>query len=453
MSTPSIRRQLTAFLLIVLCVGAPALSFAAYWLMLTEINEVMDDSLKQAALLLADKDLRGAIASSGVTPVLSSTDAESKLTAIARRRDGSLLFASTPELALDFNPIPGMSVQEAKGERWNVFTVLQFDRIVQVAQPVSVRRDMAAESASQLLIPLCVVIILMGALLFGALRQGMRPLEIANRALARRGIDSLEPLALDGIPAELLPFVRTLNELLQRLERAVREQRGFLADAAHELRSPITALQLQAQILERSHDPRERAAASDELAAGVHRMRRLVEQLLSLSRSSADSPALDSFASLNLGELARSIVLRWIQRAERRCIDLGADVRDEARVQGDVTQLETLLNNLVENALRYTSAGGTVDVIARVDAGVPVLAVADDGPGIATGDMGRIFDRFYRGSASVGNAEQGSGLGLAIVKVIAQRHGAEVSLHPGLGGAGVEVRVSFRHERAAPPRA
>jgi len=448
---PSLRSQLRIFILGALCIGAPLLALAAYWVMLTEVDEVMNDSLQQTALLLADKDLRGPIAKVGTTTVLPGTDTESKLVAVARRRDGTLLFTSEPEIALGFAPTVGLSVQEVNATAWHVFTVTQSDRIVQVAQPVSVRRDMAIESASQLLVPLVATVVVMAALLFGALRHGLKPLEGAEAALTRRGIDSLEPLSLDGVPSELLPVAGTLNDLLRRLELAVRRQREFIADAAHELRSPVTALRLQTQVLARSEEATERAQAAAELEAGVARISRMIEQLLALSHATGEGDAAGVVAaqSIDLAALARDAVARWAPEAERRGIDLGAVARLDVRTLGDPTQLGMLLNNLIENALRYTPRGGTVDVSVRLEADVPTVAVADDGPGIAPNERERIFDRFYRSPEAIASGELGSGLGLAIVSAIAERHRAHVTLHTGIGGKGTEFRVSFNHGSSA----
>ena len=453
MSAPSIRRQLMLWMLGALCIGAPVLALAGYWLTLREIDEVLNDSLKQTALLLADRDLRGAISLGTNAAPLASADTESQLVAIARRTDGSLLFTSAPRMQLGFDAIPGTSVQRANGAQWHVFTVVEADRIVQVAQPTAVRRESAAESASQLLVPLVALIASIGGLLVIALRRGMRPLAVANEALARRGELSLEPLELSGVPVEVLPVVQTLNDLLQRLAAAFAAQRNFVADAAHELRSPITALQLQVQVLERSRDPAERALATLELSAGIGRARRLIEQLLQLSRASADDNGaeLPAREPVRLAELVRAVVVQRAAEAERRGIDLGADAGVDPVVQGDAAQLDILLSNLVENALRYTPRGGVVDVATDLIDGAPVLRVIDNGPGIAPAERARVFDRFYRSPDAEAGAETGSGLGLAIVKSIADRHAAVISLHEGRAGAGpgsgLEVRVTFNAPR------
>ena len=179
------------------------------------------------------------------------------------------------------------------------------------------------------------------------------------------------------MPLELLPLVNTLNALFARLEASFETQRHFVADAAHELRSPITALQLQLQVLERSRDENERREATHELSAGIARVRRLIEQLLDLSRASADEGGGDASprTPLHLSELARVVVARWSREAEHKDIDLGADESADAVVVGDRAQLETLLDNLVSNALRHTPRHGVVDVVVDVIDGVPALPV------------------------------------------------------------------------------
>lgn len=454
MKLPSIQGHLLTWVLGTLCLGGPLLVFAGYLITLAEIEEVLDDSLRQTALLLADRDLAqapGAPSERAPEPrdAQSSHDAdddtESRLLTIARRPDGTLLFSSQPGLTIEFDPRSGASVQRANGERWHVYTVIRPDRTIQVAQPEAVRNDAAVETASQLIVPLATLFALIAALMLVALRRGLRPLRIATHDLAQRSAHSLDPLDLHGVPRELAPLVRALNDLLARLSTAFAQQRDFVADAAHELRTPVTALQLQLQLLERSADPAERAQTMQELAAGIARTARLIRQLLSLSRATTDEDAGLAFeyARLDLGVLAREAVARWSSDAERRQIDLGAEVRGAAWVHADAVHLGILLGNLIENALRYTPAGGVVDVVAEILDGRPTLRVIDNGPGIAEADRVRVFDRFYRSPEAVTRDASGSGLGLAIVKAIADKHRAQVSLHEGHAGFGVEVRVAF----------
>jgi len=445
MKQPSIRRQLMIWVIGALSVSAPVLMLVAYLLTLTEIDEVLDDSLRQTALLLADRDLAGTFPTQPSAGSLPYGDTESMLVAVARRPNGSLLFTSEPEITLNFEPTPGASIQAANGTRWHVFTVVQSDRIIQVAQPTAARSQGAVESASQLLLPLLMLIALIGGLLVFALRRGIKTLGDVNAALGQLRETSLAPLDTREVPVELLPLVHTLNDLLRRLEHAFAAQRNFVADAAHELRSPVTALQLQVQLLERSTDPSTQAAATAELSAGIARTRHLIEQLLFLSHAAAEDGERNPLQRerVRLDELARAVVVRLSPQAELRQIDLGADVACEASVEGDRLQLEILLSNLVDNALRYTPRGGIVDVRVDVIDGAPTLRVIDTGPGVPQAERQRVFDRFYRSPQALVLSEIGSGLGLAIVKAIADRHGAVVSLHAGRDGAGLEARVVF----------
>ena len=445
MSRPSIRRRLVLWVLVVLGAGAPLLLVAAYLITLGEIDEVLDDSLRQTALLLADRDLALTQPGHPDSAALAPGDTESKLVALARRRDGALLFSSQPELDLSFWPTPGSSVQRLGDVVWHVYTVVQADRTLQVAQPASVRSEGAAESASQLLLPLALLFLVVGALVVAALQRGLLPLQTTSAAIAQRSANSLTPLADADVPLELLPMVRTLNDLLRRVASVLDAQRSFIADAAHELRTPVTALQLQLQVLEQSRDAAERAEAGAALGAGIARTTRLIEQLLDLSRTLEEGRVAPDAAlpAVRLDELARRVVVELDDAAVRRRIDLGAGIDGEVSVAGDAGELEKLVRNLVDNALKYTPADGVVDVLVGHLDGRPALRVIDSGPGIAPGERRRVFDRFYRSPDAVAGGGAGSGLGLAIVRAIADRHGAEVSLHAGRDARGLEVRVLF----------
>lgn len=282
-----------------------------------------------------------------------------------------------------------------------------------------------------------------------ALRRSLRPLDKAARDVAARSAVSLAPMPTEAVPAEVSPLVRAINSLMSKLAESMSLQRRFLADAAHELRTPVTALRLQVQLLKRAQDEQSRQEAVAELEYGIARSVHLVEQLLQVARSGPDGqPA--RVESVELGELVRSVVGRMSVKADHKHIDLGAETGEELRIDGDPQSLLVLLNNLVENALRYTRAGGTVDVGAARRNGHAVLYVVDNGPGIPEAERARVFDRFYRGAdrTAEGSDAGGSGLGLAIVKAIAQRHGAQVSLHTPASGQGLEVRVVFAAAQA-----
>ena len=245
------------------------------------------------------------------------------------------------------------------------------------------------------------------------------------------------------------PLVTALNDLLERLRKALERERAFMADAAHELRTPLTALHLQVGMLARASGESERTAAMGTLSAGVQRAIRLVEQLLALARQ--EPRAEGRRVPVRLDDLAREVVAELVPLADAGRIDLGVEAAQPATVRGDADELRTLLRNLVDNAVRYTPAGGRVDVtveaaVAASPGASPTaasgarLTVSDTGPGIPPEDRERVFDRFYR---RAGTEPPGSGLGLAIVKAIADAHGATLTLADGPGGKGLTVTVSF----------
>jgi len=226
--------------------------------------------------------------------------------------------------------------------------------------------------------------------------------------------------------------VSALNDLLGRLRAALERERAFMADAAHELRTPLTALHLQMGMLARASGDLERAAAMETLSAGVQRAIRLVEQMLALARQEPRAEA--QRVAVRLDDVAREIVAELVPLADAGRIDLGVSAAQPASVYADQDALRTLLRNLVDNAVRYTPAGGRVDVSVEELAGATRgarLTVSDDGPGIPAAERARVFDRFYR---RAGTSPPGSGLGLSIVSTIAQGHGASITLADGSSG-------------------
>jgi two-component system OmpR family sensor kinase len=303
-----------------------------------------------------------------------------------------------------------------------------------------VRNELAVKAALRTMMPFLLLVPLLGLLVWFAVTRGLRPLNTVANAVSVRSPESLHPVDERHVPEEIRPVTSALNDLLARLARALEAQRAFTADAAHALRTPLTALRLQIQLAERATDPGERAAAFDTLKEGVERATHLVEQLLTLARhepEAADRP----MSPVELAGLAAEVVTAYAQFAEEKGVDIGLTGRDSnVVVYGEREALRTLVSNIVENALRYTPRGGRVDVsVAQTDEGA-VLQVMDNGPGIPAEERERVFQRFYR---RAGTEVPGSGLGLAIVRSIAERHRARVTLESGASGRGLNVRVVF----------
>jgi signal transduction histidine kinase len=355
-------------------------------------------------------------------------------------RAGQRVFSSDVRVTLPYASSTGWSRPRIGGEEWVVYSIHGESGVAQAGQRVAARQQMAAESAAKVILPLMGMAVVVGGLLLYGLRRGLEPLKATAREIAQRSDGSLNPIGLDGVPREFHSIVTSTNGLMQRLGSVLGAQRRFIADAAHELRTPVTALRLQLELL-RQADEADRQQAMEELSAGIARTQRLTEQLLAVARIEPDGAELRR-RRIDLADLVRATVTAFSARAESAGIDLGADAPQVVAVLGDIEQLTVLLNNLVENALRYTPDGGVVDVIACREANRALLIVRDDGPGIPEEERERVFERFYRGANPARNAG-GSGLGLAIVRGIAEHHGAQVALVAGPQGRGLQVQVSF----------
>ena len=444
----SLERHLLLWVMGTLLIGAIAMSLVSYVATLQEMNEVFDENLKQVALSVASYHRAGergnAVSTSGVKSGTDEGVDTADLVTLTWTSDGKLTFTSDPSVSIPFGRQPGAAlVRTADGTGWHVYTVVSDVGVVQSAQSVSTRRESAAESATKLFLPLLVLLALIGVLLVFALRRGLKPLDVAADHVAKRTAASLEPLGVDGMPREIHPLVQAIDAMMRRLSLAFDTQRRFVADAAHELRTPITALRLQSQLLQQAGDDASRQDAFAELRAGIDRSEHLVTQLLRLSRADPAAAA-SRMERVDLAELARSVVASWCVQADHKGIDLGAGGRRRLETVGDQEQLLVMLNNLVGNALRYTQRGGVVDVAADEIDGYPTVVVTDNGPGIPESERARVFDRFYRGEeAQSGTETSGTGLGLSIVQAVAHRHGATVNLRTAPSGEGLEVSVVF----------
>ena len=299
---------------------------------------------------------------------------------------------------------------------------------------------MATDLTRRAVLPLVALLPLLGVGIWIIVGQALRPLSSISSAVRARTPSALEPLPQRNLPEELVPLVGSLNDLLQRLNRALEAQRQFVADAAHELRSPLTAVQLQLQLVKRADSTEERALALDRLERGIQRSTRLVQQLLTLARQDPQDADASSTA-IDLDRLAREVIADFEPMAQRDGLALTLDSEGPLQVRGDRESLRVMLGNLVDNAIRYTSQG-SVTVRMRAKEKAVVLEVEDTGAGIPADERARVFDRFYRVPGQKAD-DEGSGLGLAIVKRVADRHGAGVTLDSGPGGSGLRVTVEL----------
>jgi len=459
MNSPrSIRRELVAWLALGLLAAVALGAVATYLRAREEANALFDYQLSQLA-----SSITGMPLAAGAGP--GSLPGNDALIVEIWSRNGVEIYQSQPQRRLPQTAERGFRTVTNESGEWRVLTTLAGDQVVQVAQPMAARRELAASMALRTVLPLIAIVPFLAVLLWFGIARGLRPLDRLARAVGQRSPRTLESLPEAGLPREVQPLVQALNGLLARLAAAQGAQRAFIADAAHELRTPLTAVHLQAQLAERATTDTERRGALAELRSGLDRASHLVGQLLTLAREEPgviDRP----LAQVDLAALAREVVADAAAQAAARGIDLGVvgttaagDSAAEpagsaeataAFVTGNVVSLRTLLSNLVDNALRYTPSAGRVDVAAGVDAGGTLLSVRDSGPGIPATEHARVFDRFYRAPGTAG--VPGSGLGLAIVKSVADRHGATITLGPGIAGAaGPGLGVTVRFPAATAP--
>lgn len=434
----SIRRQLLIGLLAVVLIAGLVAAWGVYQRAHEELDEVFDYHLKQMALSLRDQSFQPF--AGGPPGIEERLDFAIQVWS----EDGIRMYFSRPQTGLPDRARLGFATVETSEGDWRVFSIQQRGLTLQVAQPMAIRKRLAASAALRTLAPFLFLLPVLGLLVWLIVGRGLRPLVSVAGAVKARTPAALNPLPERDLPEEIQPLVTALNDLLGRLERTLGAQRQFVADAAHELRTPLTALRLQVQLAERARETEERAAAFTTLKQGLDRATHLVEQLLTLARQEPEA-AREPPGPVAVDRLVREVVAVLEPLAAAKSIDLGVTRNEAGTIRGVREALRSLLTNLVDNAVRYTPAGGRVDVAAYREGDGALLEVIDTGPGIPREERERVLDRFYR---RVGSGAAGSGLGLSIVKNVAQRHGARVLLDAGPGGKGLAVRVVFpRGER------
>jgi len=436
MRVSSLRARLLAWLLGgVVLVGVLG-GLVVYRNALAEASAFFDYHLKETALILRDQPV-----DYHWPPPIPSNNAAYDFVVQVWTLDGELIYMSRPHAVLPTFTTIGFSTVNTSSGQWRVYGTESLTKVVQIAQPMSVRRQQAAQLALRTLAPFALLVPVLGLIVWLAVGHALQPLQRLARAVKARRLNALEPLSDERLPDEVRPLVGSLNDLLVRLTGALDRERAFMADAAHELRTPLTALHLQLGALTRAGSESERTEAMGKLSEGVQRAIRLVEQMLALARQQPRAePVPTRFA---LDELGREVVAELVPLADARRIDLGMSEAQPVMVRGERDAVATLIRNLVDNAVRYTREGGRVDVSVERSAGTPVralLRVVDNGPGIPRQERERVFDRFYR---KPGTRSPGSGLGLAIVKAIATAHGASVELGEGVDGQGLAVTITF----------
>ena len=361
------------------------------------------------------------------------------------------------DVHLRFDQIHGVEVRIA-------YTWVNFPRVagaqpvlVQVAETLDNRAQLANEIIRGVIVPQFLVLPIAIGLVWFGLSRGLAPLNaLQSRIRARRPSD-LSPIDPRAAPEELTPLVNSFNEMLERLTLSMQAQKRFVADAAHQMKTPLAGLRTQAELALREGDPQQLRRSLRQIAEATQRAAHLINQLLALARTDHQASELGAFELVNLQQLARELTQDWVPQAIARNIDLGFEDSgsgpDAARIIGVPVLLREMLNNLIDNAIRYSPAGGSVTVRVRSRPQAVWLEVEDSGPGIPEAERQLVFERFYR---ILGSTAEGSGLGLAIVREIIEQHDALITVGANPNSAhphhpGTLMRVEFTHVAKAPP--
>lgn len=448
----SLRQRLSLALLFSIAgvaVVAGALSFVTAY---NEARELQDDVLRRVSQLVAQVQARSPGAPLDLHVQGEEDDSRVIVQALdagpAAPHDGA---SAEPRLALPATLPDGLRTIEIDGEPYRVLVrTTAAGRRFAVLQDSRLRRELARDGALRTVLPIVLLVPVLLLVVARLVRQLFEPIaHLADEANQRHERD-LRPMPDAQVPVEVRPFVLAINRLLARVDAMVRAQQRFVADAAHELRSPLTALSLQAERLAQVELPeagRERLAV---LRRGIARGSQLIDQLLALARAQVPAQVASPTGATSVQAVFRRVLEDLMPLAEAGAIDIGVAGTQDARLQVAEPELYTLVRNLVDNAIRYTPPGGQVDLALQVAGGSVVLSVCDSGPGIASDERARVFEPFYR---APGSEQPGSGLGLAIVQAIASRMGGEVELHDAdpKRQAGLRVTVTLPAALCADP--
>lgn len=428
-SAHSLRRRLLSVVLAAIALTSVLQASSTYRAALRQADAMFDQHLQEVARSVED----GVPLARGRAGQAGAHDFVVQIWSA----DGTHIFSSSGP-ALPALALLGFADISVAGARYRVYSLRTGDRTVQIAQDLDARQERARALAMGAVLPVLLLAPLLMLAVWWLIDRSLAPVERMRRQVARRPAEDLSPLPEAGLPQEVLPLVRELNLLFERVRLAFAAQQQFVADAAHELRSPLTALRLQARALRRGPDEAAEPAVA-RLNEGIERAIQTLGQLLVLARQESDEAGAGAWTAVDLRETAAVVLADVLPQARAKDVDAGLARADAVTVRGQPEPLQILLRNLVDNAVKHTPIGGRVDLSIIGGSDAVLLVVEDSGPGIAPKERERVFDRFYR---VAGTGTAGSGLGLAIVKAIAARHGASVRLEQsaGLGGLRAEVR-------------
>lgn len=382
----------------------------SYYQTYHEAKELQDDLLRQTAAYINPK-----------TTDYTQIGSENHILIQTFGQEDTVPLSNT--LGEGFHTIKG-GVDDDDDDEYRAYVRQTPQGKIAVLQETEYRDDLAATAAYQSVLPLLIALPLMILLTVWITYRAMRPVKTLSASLGQRRSDDLSPLDGEGVPSEIQGFVTAINQLLQRTGENIRRQQRFIADAAHELRSPLTALSLQAERLTKLPQSDEAREQTGLILQSIQRNRHLLEQLLTHARAQG-SETQRNLTDISLQAQFRRVLQELMPLALDKQQDIGVAVENDIRIRADDTEIYTLIKTFTDNAIRYTPAGGRIDIGFSETPTTLTIWVEDDGPGIPAAERSRVTDAFYR---ILGTEQQGTGLGLSIADAIAKRYGGKLIL-------------------------
>lgn len=383
----------------------------SYYQTYHEAEELQDDLLRQTAAYINPK-----------TTDYTQIGSENHILIQTFGQEDTVPLSDT--LGEGFHTIKGSVDDDDDDDEYRAYIRQTPQGKIAVLQETEYRDDLAATAAYQSVLPLLIALPLMILLTVWITYRAMRPVKTLSASLGQRRSDDLSPLDGEGVPSEIQGFVTAINQLLQRTGENIRRQQRFIADAAHELRSPLTALSLQAERLTKLPQSDEAREQTGLILQSIQRNRHLLEQLLTHARAQG-SETQRNLTDISLQAQFRRVLQELMPLALNKQQDIGVAVENDIRIRADDTEIYTLIKTFTDNAIRYTPAGGRIDIGFSETPTTLTIWVEDDGPGIPAAERSRVTDAFYR---ILGTEQQGTGLGLSIADAIAKRYGGKLIL-------------------------
>ncbi len=354
--------------------------------------------------------------------------------------------ASAPIIPLNKNALTpksrGFSDVEIQNDKWRVFSLWdkEYHYLIQVGERYAIRDELTSEIVKHLLLPSITSIPILALMIWFGIGRGLYPLRKVAKEVTRRDTAHLEPIKLNNVPIEVRPVIIELNALFYRVQTAMDKERQFTDDAAHELRTPLAALKIQAQVANTAKSDKDRKAALNNILSSVDRATHLVQQMLVLARLGSDEVKQSKANSINLQKVSEEIIAQLARKAIDKNINLSFECKTEQMIFGETVNFEILLTNIVDNAINYTPSGGNIIIEIKETQNSIELSVTDTGLGISNKNIERVFERYFRVR---GSSAEGCGLGLTISKKCAEQLNAVIKFSNPENGIGLKANITF----------